>query len=508
MRKYALILCLMLLALLPVCACAEQISLDTIRAEVTIPDGYIILTPDNLEFHPEWLERLGTTAEALENDFSGRGVLLQAWATSGDACLEITAVKDELAQQYFDIDQQEASVRTAYKNNHANGTYFGDLGYKFSTAEWKNVANRYGRMLQLRYTHTTAAGTTQGYMRRTIRNGYTITLDYQAVGRDSKTADNKALDAIMTTFKFTTNLPKPPEVASKLVFTSKPPAETNTGKFTIKGTGDKGLHIIAVVMRMSDPEPTIIETDVNKSGNFSLDVKLPAEGVWLMTLTVENQGMVTEEVFFEPTTYQKNMLTVNMDAELPTVLTSDTTTVKGTTMGQTDVQFFVEGETTVDKQIRTNNSGGFSFKFDSKKEGNYTITIVFTKKGYDTRRFQVTATRQLTEEDVKAGYRKEAVKPAYSTLNSKLSGYTGKVLHYDLYCVSIEQSGDQWLSYMAMTKKKSGYKDIVVVLSDDAPPFVENAQVHMYGRCVGPYEVASDAGTSTYPAFDLLFWGK
>ena len=508
MRKYALVLCLMLLALLPVCACAEQVTLDTIHAEVTIPDGYIILTPDNIEYHPELLERLGSTADKLKSDFSERGVLLQAWTTAGDACLEITAVKDELAQQYFDLDQQETAIRTTYKNNHANGAYFGDLGYKFTTAEWKNVASRYGRMLQLRYTHTTAAGSTSGYMRRTIRNGYTVTLDYQAVGRDAKTADNKALDDIMNTFKFTTNLPKPPEVASKLVFTSKPPAETNTGKFTVKGTGDKGLHIIGVVMRMSDPEPTIIETDINKNGNFSLDVHLPSEGVWLMTLTVENQGLVTEEVFFETTTYQKSLLTVNMDAELPAALTSDTTTVKGTTMGQTDVQFFVEGQTTYSKQIRTNNSGGFSFKFDSSKEGDYTITVVFTKKGYDTRQFQVKATRQLTEQDIRESYRKDAVKPAYSTLTSKLSGYTGKVMHYDLYCVSIEQSGDQWLIYMAMDQKKSGYKNIVVVMADDAPPFVENAKVHMYGRCTGSYEIVSDEGSSTYPSFDLLFWGK
>lgn len=502
MRKYVLILLLALLALLPACACADTLTLDAIHAEVTIPEDYIILTPDNVGYHPEWIEGLGTTPESLLVDFRNRGVLLQAWTTDGDAFLEITAVKDALAQQYFDLDQQDASVRTTYKNGHTKGTYFGDLGYKFTSAEWKNVAKRYGRFLEMRYTRTTASGSAQGYMRRTIRNGYTVTLDYQAVGRDAKTADNRALDAIMDTFSFTTSLPKPPEVATKLVFTSTPPRETNTGKFSVKGTGDAGLHIIGVVMRMSDPEPTIIETDVSKGGNFTLDVQLPSEGVWLMTLTVENQGTVTEEVFFETTTYQKNLLPVNLNAELPTVLTADTLTISGTTMGQTTVQCIVDG--VYDKQIRTNNSGGFSFKFNTKTEGNYTITLIFTKKNYETRRFQVVANRSFTEEDVKSGYRAEAVKPAYSTLKAKLSGYTGKVLHYDLYCVSIEQSGDQWLVYMAMSQKKSGYKDIVVVRTDEAPPFVENAQVHMYGRCTGSYEAES----GTYPSFDLLFWGK
>ena len=508
MRKYALILLLTLLALLPVSACADTLTFNSIHAEVTIPDGYIILMPDNLEFHPEWIERLGTTADAMLADYQARGVLMQAWATEGDACLELTAVRDDLAQQYFDLDQQEASVRTTYKNNHTNGTYFSSLGYKFSSAEWKNVASRYGRVLQLKYTRTTAAGETQGYMRRTIRNGYTVTLDYQAVGRSSTSADSKALDSIMNTFSFTTSLPKPPEVAADLVFTSKPPAETNTGKFTVKGTGDAGLHIIGVVMRMSDPDPIILETDVNKKGNFSLDVALPREGVWLMTLTVENQGVVTEEVFFDTTTYQKSLLPVNLNQELPTTLTADTLTISGTTMGQTSIQCLVEGPTTFNKQVRTNNSGGFSFKINTKTEGEYTITLVFTKKDYSTRRLQTVATRILTEEDVKNGYRNEAIKPAYSTLTSKLSGYTGKIMHYDLYCVSIEQSGDEWLVYMAMDKKKSGYKNIVVVVTEEVPPFVADSQVHMYGRCTGPYEVTSDSGTTTYPSFDLLFWGK
>lgn len=506
MRKYALILLFALLALLPVSACADSFTFDSIHAEVTIPEDYIFLTADNIEFHPEWVERHGTTEEAVMADFQARGVLLQAWTTSDDACLEITAVKDDLAQQYFDLDQQETSVRTAYKNGHTNGSYFGDLGYKFTSAEWKNVPKRYGRMLELKYTRTTAAGTTQGYMRRTIRNGYTVTLDYRAVGRDSKTADKRALDAVMDTFAFTTSLAKPPEIASDLVFTSKPPRETNTGKFTVKGTGDAGLHIVGVVMRMSDPQPTVIETDVNKNGSFSLDVQLPSEGVWLMTLTVENAGIVTEEVFFDTTTYQKTLLPVNMDAELPTELTSDTLTISGTTMGQTTVQCIVDG--VYDKQIRTNNSGGFSFKINTKTERTYTITLVFTKKNYETRRFQTTANRIYTEEDIKAGYRAEAVKPAYSTLTNKLTGYTGRIMHYDLYCVSIEQSGDEWLIYMAMDKKKSGYKNIIVVMAEDAPPFVEDAQVHMYGRCTGSYEVTTEEKTEKYPSFDLLFWGK
>lgn len=508
MRKYALILLLALLTLLPLTASADSFTFGSIYAEVEIPSDYIVLTPDNLAYHPEWIERLGTTAEAMLSDFKSRGVLAQAWTKNSDGCIEITAVRDDLANEYFDLDQQTAAIRTTYKNNHTNGTYFSGLGYKFSSADWTASSKKYGRFLELKYTRTTVSGTTQGYMRRTIRNGYTITLDYQAVGRDAKSADSKALDAVLKNFNFTTNLPKPPDVTSNLVFTDKPPRETNTGKFSVKGKGDSGLHIIGVVMRMSDPEPTVIETDIGRNGKFSLDVKLPSEGVWLMTLTVEKAGVVTEEIFFETTTYQKNLLPVNLNDDLPTLISSDTLTLSGTTLGQTTVQCLVNGTKTFDKQIRTNNSGKFNFKIDTKVEGDYTVTLVFTKKGYETRRMQTTASRAFSEEDLKDGYRKEAVKPAYSTLKNKLTGYTGKVMHYDLYCVRIEQSGDQWLIYMAMKKTKTGYKNLVVVTSDTAPSFVEDAKVHMYGRCTGAYEVMADTGITTYPSFELLFWGN
>lgn len=507
MRKYVPFLLLLLLLAPLTVASAAVYDFSDIYAQVDIPEDYILLTRDNLDLHPEWIARLGYTQETLLEDFQERGVLFQAWTREGDGCIELTAVKDALAEEYFDLDQQTAATRTTYRNNHTNGTYFGDQGYKFTAAEWRNVANRYGRFLELRYTHTTAAGSTQGYMRRTIRNGYTITLDYQAVGRESTKADSRALDTLMDTWTFTTTLAKPPEVAANLTFTQTPPSETNTGKFSVKGSGDAGLHIIGVVMRMSDPEPMMIETDIAKNGKFALDVQLPKEGVWLMTLTVLNGDTVTEEIYFDVTTYNKTLLPVNLDEPLPTTLDGNTLTISGQTLGQTTVICNVEG--VYNKQVKTNNSGKFSFKISTAQEGEYQISLSFSKKNFDYRQFTATATRTFTEEDLRNQYREEAVKPAYSTLTQKLTGYTGRILHYDLYCVSIEPSGDQWLIRMAMNKSaKSGYRNILIVMADEAPPFVEDTQTHVYGRCTGPYEVIEEGESTTYPSMELLFWGK
>ena len=503
MRKVFFLLTV-LLCLLCASASAATYTFEDIYATCELSDDYIVLTPDNLAYHPEWLAGKGTTEDAMLADYQARGVLLQAWNQAGDVCVEITAVQDEMAKSLFDVDQQTSNTRKSYRTGHSNGTLYPDLGYDITNAEWSNAKAR-GRFLMMKYTDD--ANNQKGYLRRTIRNGFTISVDYQVFGRKTNSTDSKAIDKIMGDWTFTQTLTKPADAVPNLFFDNKPPSETSTGKFSVTGTGEPGLKIIAVLMRMSSPEPMTIEETVNKSGNFSIDVKLPTQGVWLMTLTVLNGDTVTEEVFFETTTYQEGLLSIDLDQEIPTVLTEDTLTISGKTVKQTTVQCIVDGVYT--KQVRTNNSGKFSFKVPTDKEGEYVITLVFEKKNYDPRRIQTVATRTLTEEDIRNDIREQGDKthPAYTTLNDKLKGYTGRVMGYNLHVMSIEQSGNEWITFMAMRKTKSGaYRDVVAVMSVEQPTFTEGSQVRIYATCTGGYEIQGEEKTTTYPAFDLLSW--
>lgn len=506
MRKIFFVLTFVLCMLLCLSASAATYTFEDIYATCELSDDYIVLTPDNLAYHPEWLANKGTTEEAMLVDYEARGVLLQAWNLAGDVCVEITAVQDDMAKSLFDVDQQTSDTRKSYRIGHSNGTIDPDLGYDITNAEWSNTKTR-GRFLMMKYNYE--ANNQKGYLRRTIRNGFTISVDYQVFGRKTNANDSKAIDKIMKSFAFTQTLPKPADAVPNLFFESTPPSETSTGKFSVDGTGEPGLKIIAVLMRMSSPDPMTIEETVNKSGKFSIDVKLPKEGVWLMTLTVLNGDTVTEEVFFETTTYQTGLLSIDLDQEIPTELTEDTLTISGKTVKQTSVQCIVDGPATFTKQVRTNNSGKFSFKIPTDKEGEYVITLVFEKKNYDPRRIQTVATRTLTEADIRADIREQGDKthPAYTTLNDKLKGYTGRVMGYNLYVKSVEQSGNEWITFMAMRKTKSGaYRDIVAVMSVEKPEFTEGSKVRIYATCTGGYEVQGEDKTTTYPAFDLLFW--
>lgn len=511
MRKFLMALLVALCVLGVSCACAETLTFDVIHASCEIDDDYILITPANMSAHPDWLANRGTTLEEQLADFEARGVLAQAWSKEGDQCIEFSAVQDSQAMEYFDIDQQSTSVRTAYRKQHENGAQYKSEGYNYSSAEWKNLSNA-GRFLVLKYKRDTGSESYRGFARRTIRNGYTITVDCKVYGRSLKNKDNNTLTEILKTWKFSTVLTKPLDVVNKVVFTETPPTETDTGKFTVEGTCDPGLNFTGVLMRMSSPDPILVQTTATAKGKFSMDVELPEEGVWLMTLTVDNQGVVTEEIVFETTTYQDDLLPVNFDEDMPidfeiaspSVIPGDTLVISGKTIRNVKIQCLV-GDS-YDKQVTTNANGTFSFKIDTYNEGDYNITLVFQKKNYTTRRFTAMGNRTLTETDMFNRYKEEAVKPAYSTLTDKIKGYTGRIMGYELFLVSKTQREDgTWLLEMGMrtTKKTaSGFRDIVYVTAADEPTFAPGAKWKMYGKCLGEMEVDG----KDYPAFELLFW--
>ena len=505
MRKIILIL-LCLLCLLPAAALADSFTFAEQGASCQI-DGnkYTIITPENVAGKTAWLAKQNTTADEVLADFTERGVLLQAWHVDGDACLEITAVQDDYGTQYYDVNQVSEAERKNYRLGHTSDKTgeWRAQGYDYTSAQWKNY-KKSGRFLQLEYTRTNNGTTYRGYARKTVRNGWHIQVDYQVHGRGVKSSDQTALETVMNTWQFFEVAARPATSATRLIFTATPPHETNTGKFTVSGTGSTGLKIVGVVMRMSASDAHQFETTVDSKGKFDLNIKLPQEGYWLMTYTVMNGEEILEEGAFDPITYDDKLLLVTMNSELPATmsLTGSSLTISGTTMKQTKVQCIVDGR--YNKSITTNNSGSFSFTFDTSEEGIYNITLVFEKKNYTARRFRCEATREFTQEDRKQTIRDQAVKPSYKTLLSKISGYTGKYMVYTLNVRDVSPTATGYLTFAGMTKTKSGvYKEMVAIRSSEAPAFSAGSSVRMYLKCIGTYEVIGAEGTETYPYFDL-----
>ncbi|MBR0513839.1 MAG: hypothetical protein IJK06_06260 [Clostridia bacterium] len=517
MRKAVfLLIVLVFLAAVSYAAADTEYSLSPCSGSVTISeDKFIILTPDNLGEHTEVLTRIGRTSDQVRSDWEDRGVVLQAWFNNKqlDSCLEVIVRQDEDARNYYDLvnHSSDAGWKTFLASHKGDNAYKAD-GYDIKEVEKKQKNLEFHNfLLQLKYKRTTNDKTYWGYAFKTVAKGYTVVLDYQVYDRGLRTGDLNALNKIVNTLRFFEGGTETADTgysgSVSLQITTPPPTETSSDTFTVEGRTVPGAHLIGVLMRINSAEPVLFHTDANaRSGDFKLKVTLPEENVWLMTINVDMNDKIVAEQVFETTTYKKTLIPITFSSGIPEVLSADETVISGVTDKGVTIQCIVtNGTNTFDKTIKTNGTGKFNFKIPTQLEATYHFTVVFSKKGYDTKRFTGNAARNLNEEERKAAIKKEAIKPGYSTLCRNLESYIGKIMGYNLYIAEVMQNGNEWIIKAAMVKNSSGYKNFMYFVTSEDPAVEADSQMLMYGTCIGPYVIQTDEGNQNSPAFDLLF---
>lgn len=496
--------CLLLLLLLLACApaMAETYVFDGLYGSMEVPETYIVITPDNLTNYADWLAARGSSVEQATEDFAQRGVLLQAWSQEYDACFELRAVQNDRSAAIFDVNEQTSDVRGDYRTSHYPDNEY--EGYEFSTSEWKNTAE--GRFLVLRYICRDGGEVvSRGFMRRAIRNGYEIDFDMRIYGRQVTNKDNNNLNKIWESFHFVEVLPLPPRASAKINISDAPPTETNEQDFEIEGTAAKDVKLTAVTMGLSYPDPIVSEVTVGKSGKFSLPVRLPKEGVFLITITGEYQGEEVVELAY-PVTYQRTLLTVNFTSQPSDTVMEDEVKIAGKGEPGATIQVFLNGEDVMTKRVTS--AGKFSLALDVEEEGDYEAVLVFSKKGLADRRFTFKFYRKWSDQDMQDYLRKQAISPSYSQLIKKMEGYEGRIMGYKAYIADVSQSGDVYIIRMGLSRKNGEFTNIVLVTADEAPSFDVGERVMMYGTCAGMslstgVEGEEDTGES-YPCFELL----
>lgn len=506
----------------PLTACAGTISVN--------PDTYIILTPANLSDHPDLLASIGKSSDQVQEDWAARGVVLQAWTKKLDACLEVSVFQDEESRQYFDLERQTKQVRNEYLNAHKGTSRFSQNGWTITKLEWKKQKLG-GNFLKFEYRYTEGETSRRGVARKTVRNGYTILLDYQVYGtypqeRLPRGSDDQYLNKIANTVAFETVEPASLDAAAAasgaesgepvlavtgsglLQVSVAPPKETNTDTFTIEGTATPGAHIIGVAMRYSPSTALQFTTDARNSGTFSLKVTLPEEGLWHLTLNLEQNNQIIAEENFDTTTYSKTVLPVTMDAEVPETIPGDELVLSGVTSKGVTIQCIVSNGTDkpFDKTVTTNGTGKFRFKVPSASEGEYDIMLAFSKKNFTTRRLTWTARRTLSREEELKRDTAKAIHPAYKTLTQKLDTYVGQTMVYSAWIVSVTPNGEEYMIETALkSDKKKGYSDLMYFIAPDDPALSTNEKVKIYGVCTGAYLIQSEEGDLSYPGFDYLY---
>lgn len=507
MRKVFLWLAVALAMVICMPALAETYIIDDLFASIEIPGEYIVLTPKNLSNYAQWLDARGGSLEETSADFERRGVQLQAWSENFDLCFELRATQSQKTELIFDVNEQSEAVRRDYRTSHyPNNEY---EGYDFSSSEWKNTGLN-GRFLILKYVKRDNSEVLhRGFMRRTIRNGYQIDFDMQVHGRGATDKDNGKLNKIWETFDFIEILPMPPKAAAKIAITKEPPEETNQKSFTIEGTAEPGVKFTAVVMRLNDPEPVVIETTANKNSVVEMPITLPKDGVFVVTLTAEYQDDEVMEMVY-PVTYQSTLLAVNFTTKPGEVSTQDSVKFAGTGEPGASIQVFVNNEVVMTKKVTS--EGKFSITVDAAEEGPYDVSLVFSKKKLADRRFTFHFTRKWTDEDMMAYLKKQSISPTYAQLKKEMAKYEGRIMAFKSYILDVSPSGDEYIIRMALNKSEGKYKNIILVTTRQEPTFEVGDRVMMYGTCEGMSlstgTVGDDVEEESYPCFELLLFAS
>ncbi len=326
MRKLLLIFILTFCLLLPGMSMAEdqQVALPAIPAVLLLPEGVYnpVLTPDNLKDNGPFILSRGGTVEEWEAEFKTKGILMKAYDDKNRRLLVVTGLQDEDGQRFGDIDLQTADTRAAYRAIYSKGGAYEALGYRVDSAEWKNF-KQVGRFLMLKYSYRQGGEVIhRGFARRTVKNGLSIMVDMQVFGRTLKAGDNTALNKVFDTLVFTGNVGEGVAMPVFLNESSTAPKETNKAGFTMSGMTRSGAKLTATLLSFSNTTPANFTAQADAKGNYSLPVTLSGDGVYMLTLLVEAEGLEPLEKTYS-INYGRNLLPVEFKTQLPETLTED-----------------------------------------------------------------------------------------------------------------------------------------------------------------------------------------
>ncbi|NLC32852.1 MAG: hypothetical protein GX781_06100 [Clostridiales bacterium] len=495
MRKlivfFSIIFCLLVQT--PVNA-EEQVILPVLPAVVLLPQGVYspVLTPDNLQENQAFIFSRGGTVEQWQEEFKNSGILLKAYDDSNKRVLQVTGLLDEDGQRYGDIDLQSPATRAQYRSLYKSDGPFAQKGYRVESAEWKNFKS-IGRFLMMRYSFRQDGEVIhRGFARRSVKNGLSVMVDMQVYDRTLSAGDNTALNKVFDTLSFTGSVGV--GAAATPIFlneSASAPLETNQPSFTLKGMTRAGAKLTATVMSFTSTTPANFSVQADEKGNYSLPIQLSSEGIYMMNLSVQAEGLDPLEKTYS-ITYGRNLLPVQITLQLPEIMTQDKYTISGITQAGVNVQMILNGDNT---SKRTAKNGSFSFNVNTKAEGIYQLRLIFEKKGFDARTFDFTAVKGSAQQSslnpdnaanaVPLASQGEAVSPSYTELVAKADIYDGMLLTYDGFITRIEEQAGDYILSIALRKTATGFADTIKAVMDKAPDFTAQDKVRVYGLLEG-----------------------
>ena len=509
MRKiYALLLAAAALVMMALPAAAESYHFGKIFLSMEAPvDPYAVqITTQNIDQNAEYLATIGETPESMKQRFAEEGILLWAYDAEKGRTVVVTAVQDAPAKEFYDINEQTANTRATYRANHTNGTYYSKTDYSFESCEWKNFGDNQGRFLMVRYTRKIdGAAAWKGEWRRTIRHGYTITVDMRVTGRNVSAGDITALNKIQDTMAFV-QMTEAPEALLTMAFSAPPPESTNSDTFTIKGVTRPGASVVAAYAALQSSQSKVFSAMADAKGAFSIEVTLPAKDLYNLIVSASvNEGTEEEQTVSEnfSVEYDPGQLPVSFTSPFPEEFTTDSFKLTGTTMTGVTIQLVVNNNLQTKK---TGNNRTFTFTVDTSQDGEYEIQLTLSKKGYDTKILQYHITRTMDEGQRRQTVRDNSTSPDYAAVKNNPDRYEGRILRYKGYVTDVMDNGSEWVLTFATQKNGTAFRNCFIVLSDTEVAADPETEILLYGTMTGMYSHLLENGEEeVLPRLSLSF---
>lgn len=388
-------------------------------------EGETVLTQTNLGEHEELIASLGTTREAILASYVASGIVMEVIPQEGGQI----AVSVTDAGAFADVQRMDDITQERLEAFRAQ---FEESGL------YESVDLTETDPVCVRLTSSAMYASMPVYSLRyaTLHLGRLYMITQTIVGRAPEAADDAHMADVLSGMKLLSSVSDPtpaptpvptptpeptpvptPGVAEVLagegtMEVSGVPAYTNAPVITVTGVTDPSAEV-----RVAVDDRTLGRATAKKDGSFSVKVTLPQEGdLVLAVMTDSAEAMLAVQ-------YEMPVARLVLTGPEETTFTGDNVIVRGRTEPEATV--YIEGKG-MNTNVKANKNGDFSIRAFIESEGSQTFSLRAKAKGYRENHVEITLTREYTQREGIANFRKKVQAVSYANLAKEPEKYDGR----------------------------------------------------------------------------------
>lgn len=384
-----------------------------------------VLTQTNLHEHEELIASLGTTSEAILASYVASGIVMEVIPQDGGQIAVSVTDAGEFAsvQRMSEITPEQLTAFQAQ---------FEESGL------YESVELTETEPVCVRLTSSAMYASMPVYSLRyaTLHLGRLYVIAQTIVGRAPDAADDARMADVLSGMKLLstasdptpvptpvpTPTPEPtpvptPGVAEVLASegtmeVSGVPAFTNDPAITITGVTDPSAEV-----RVAVDDRTLGKATAKRDGTFSVKVTLPQEGdLVLAVMTDSAEAMLAVQ-------YEMPVARLELTGPEDTTFTGESVMVRGRTEPEATV--YIDGKGT-NTNVKANRNGDFSVRVFIEREETQTFALRVRAKGYKENHAEITLTREYTQREGIANFRKKMQAVTYESLAKEPARYADR----------------------------------------------------------------------------------